>query len=123
MCGCVCLLACRLAPPWTRLTHVARARACPALRTAFCTADVFMPVFMMYMPIHSFCTIVAILFMALPPRWALGAVMAFLIPYYGTTLHGWPAHTGGVRPRPAGPCAAGVWGAPPPPTPRYLAGR
>lgn len=53
-----------------------------------------MPVLLMYTPVHTFFTLWVLSFVFLPQRVAVGLWVAFLVPYYGLTQYGNPAHTG-----------------------------
>jgi hypothetical protein len=53
-----------------------------------------MPVLLMYTPVHTFFTLWVLSFVFLPQRVAVGLWVAFLVPYYGFTHYGNPAHTG-----------------------------
>lgn len=53
-----------------------------------------MPVLLMYTPVHTFFTLWVLSFVFLPQRVAVGLWVAFLVPYYGLTHYGNPAHTG-----------------------------
>ncbi|GFR51674.1 hypothetical protein Agub_g14116, partial [Astrephomene gubernaculifera] len=64
-------------------------------RDAFArAAGLVMPVVMMYLPLHVSTSAMAALFVLLPPRLALLALAAVLLPYFVITLRGHPAHTG-----------------------------
>jgi hypothetical protein len=53
-----------------------------------------MPVLLMYCPVHTFFALWVLSFVFLPQRVAVGLWVAFLVPYYGLTQYGNPAHTG-----------------------------
>lgn len=54
-----------------------------------------MPVMLMYLPVHVFFALWVLSFVFMPQRVALSLWVAFLVPYYGFTHWGNPAHTGG----------------------------
>eukprot|EP00879_Flechtneria_rotunda_P007790 GHRR01008163.1.p1 GENE.GHRR01008163.1~~GHRR01008163.1.p1 ORF type:complete len:462 (+),score=163.26 GHRR01008163.1:336-1721(+) len=53
-----------------------------------------MPILLMYLPVHFFFTLWALSFVFLPHKVAVSVWVAFLVPYYGFTQWGHPAHTG-----------------------------
>lgn len=65
-------------------------------------ADLFLPVFMIYMPLHTFVAASALAFVLLPARVAAAGLVGLLVPTYALTLRGYPAHTGGGGPGRAG---------------------
>lgn len=53
-----------------------------------------MPIILMYTPVHVFFSLWTLSFVFLPLTVAVAVWVAFLVPYYGFTHRGNPAHTG-----------------------------
>jgi hypothetical protein len=53
-----------------------------------------LPIILMYSPVHVFFSLWAVSYVFLPLHVALAGWVAFLVPYYGFTQGGRPAHTG-----------------------------
>jgi hypothetical protein len=53
-----------------------------------------LPIILMYSPVHVFFSLWVVSYVFLPLHVALAGWVAFLVPYYGLTQGGRPAHTG-----------------------------